>query len=1006
MTGPVIPKPSKPPKKRLSLPPIPDALTSFKKDARDIAARSTKGLALTGGALTGKGCAGCSLSVKGEMRNNVAVITNRKKLLVIGSSVTAEDYQMRRLFAGSTGNIIREVIGETVLAAGAGAPVDWLNRNVAYTKAVRCRGNATVAEAHACWKHLETDIHRIDPDVILVAGHLAFSVIMAKTWADDVTNSTPYHGMTFPLLIAGRTRLVVTTVDPVDALKVLPQKFKNAAEEQSSEMFFFKDDIRVATQAVIDDIKVPDVDWKRYLFPFYDSYSPTVKQIREGVYVKGERLLMVEDAIQGFDVAREWVDRMLSTGVPGTNIGFDIETSGLKPYGGSVMLSYAISDGYYTVSVLVDHYSVRRQRDKVNKSLQLLKYFLLHKTDYVLCAHNLAFEMEWMFFYFGASVARKRRMYDDQSQFFACTMAAKWRIAAERHTRHMSLDAVTCQGLGFDLKAMYAIDREKMDLYQPRILLEYNAGDAIVVPYIIEEQIFTMEEILRNIEPYKVSIGGILSYSIMAGHGIPVNLDAANALAAPFLKELEELEKDIAETATYKSFAAAKGRPPVWQSPDDMAYILYDMFEMPKVYNKKTGQLSTDKHVISQYESQLPDLQLVVLYKEMRRFIDVTVSSLVHGKSAAGDIVTSPDGMIHPSVMIFKIPTDRTSTSPNIQNGSKRNKRFKKARDVYGISQNNAKFKNKTLILADSAQVDFRMAGLSCLDYQFINATRNDLDIHATMAQHWAALDPLSFARIAVYLGVPDTLYHDANPDNKKVLKEMRQRVKSGLVFARIYRAGLGTIARTLETTLSIAGKLVAILDGMFPRIATWHDDLQEFYRKHKCIRSITGNLLWGSLNFGDIFNYGIQSATAYVVKHAMRELTIKHGLQLVAEVHDELVFLADDSEVNDLIPVIGKAFCNIPDEWTKAVPLGCEVSVSDPQSYGNGWGSIKEVAKYSSKDFGWKETPIEDYEIFYRRQFEDIQRRPIYYIGSKSAYEKRYITNPNNPTDAGTILA
>ncbi len=293
------------------------------------------------------------------------------------------------------------------------------------------------------------------------------------------------------------------------------------------------------------------------------------------------------------------------------------------------------------------------------------------------------------------------------------------------------------------------------------------------------------------------------------------------------------------------------------------------------------------------------------------------------------------------------------------------------------------KYKGKTLLLADAAQIDFRMAGVSCLDANFIRATRNDLDIHATMAAHWASLDPMSFARIAVYLGVPDHLYHTENPDNKKVLKEMRQRVKSGLVFARIYRAGLSTIARTLETTVDVAGKLVDILDGMFPRIAQWHDDLQKFYQENKCIRSVTGNLLWGPLNFGDIFNYGIQHATSYVVKHAMRELTLEHELQLVAEVHDELVFLVDESEVKDLIPVIGTAFCALPFEWSKVVPLGCEVSVSGTQEYGNGWGSVNEVAKYSSKDFGWVETPIEDYEIFYERQFAPMQRRPLYFLGA-----------------------
>ena len=667
-----------------NLKPPPGEMKSLHKDVRDYSKAARKGTSVSGDSFTGKGCSVCSLSVTGVMKNNVAVVTNKRRLLIVGSSITSEEYQTRRLFTGKSGNIIREEISAVVLQAEAGAPVDWISRNVTYTKAVRCAGNASVAEAHACWKYLEQDIAAVDPDVILVMGGIDFNIIMTQTWANESVDSTLHHGMVFPLRLAGRSRLVVTTVDPIDALKERNKGKGRDANEQTSEMFFFRDDIRIAAQLVVEGVTPPNVDWRRYLFPFHSDYTPTVVQVAEGVTIKGERLLMVENVDNGYDLAKQWIDRMLSTGIPSTEIGFDIEATGLKPYD-SLMLSYAISDGYYTVSVLVDHYSVRHLRDRVARSIELLRYFLLSDVDYVLCAHNLLFEMEWMFYFFGGAVARKRKKEVDQSKFFACTMAGKWRVAPDRHNRHMSLDAVTCQSFGFDLKAMYEVDRTKMELYQPQLLLEYNAGDAIVVPYIVREQRYVMKHVLQNVDPYIISIGGILSYSIMAGHGIPVNLRAAKALADPFRKELEELELDIANTTTYKDFAAAKGRPPVWQSSDDMAYILYEMYEMPKVFNKKTGQLSTDKHVIAQYEEQLPDLQLVVQYKEMKRFLDVTVSALVHGRSASGETVTYRDGMIHPFIRAFSIPTDRTATTPNIQNGSKRNKRFKKARDVYGV---------------------------------------------------------------------------------------------------------------------------------------------------------------------------------------------------------------------------------------------------------------------------------------------------------------------------------
>ena len=143
------------------LKPPPKGMGELRKDVKDYTKTQRKGLRTSGDSFTGKGCTVCSLSNNGGVGNNVSFRTNRRPLAIVGSNITEEEYKSGRLFSGKTGNLIREIMISTLIRSACELPNEWIDQNVAYLKAVRCKGVATVAEAHACWKHLELSLIHI-----------------------------------------------------------------------------------------------------------------------------------------------------------------------------------------------------------------------------------------------------------------------------------------------------------------------------------------------------------------------------------------------------------------------------------------------------------------------------------------------------------------------------------------------------------------------------------------------------------------------------------------------------------------------------------------------------------------------------------------------------------------------------------------------------------------------------------------------------------------------------
>lgn len=900
---------------------------------------------------------------------------------------------------------------------------DYLLDTISYTSATRCGKSPapTLEDAAICYKFLKEEILRIKPKVIIASGELAASMLCPAARLEPFYISY-YRNTTYRITIDTHSCYLINSLSFYDLDKPpVINKFGKEVEDTETPLLI-SNVIHYAIQ-YMEDSYVHTINPTRTLFPFVNTEAV---EIQKGVSKKTGELYLFKDLTIEANVTL--LKELLAKIKLSKLVGFDYETNSLRPYfSGSKILSYSLSDGITTVSVLVNHITLPlSKKGKVHNSeiaLKVLKDFLSEE-GFKIIAHNLLFEMEWSLFFFGKSILKKVKndLYFDH---FVDTMLFKFFLPCStiaRDSRLLSLDDISLQKLGIPLKSLYKMDRRNMFSYSIDTLLEYNAGDAIVLPYIYN---YFMEEaehyqVLPTVKSFSEVI---IATALIHYHGMPVNREALNKIKIPLEEKLKELELKILSSSFGEAFREKFAKNINVISTSDMAWVLYTYYNLPKQFNPKTNQLSVDKTVLNQYVNQVPDIQLIIDYKACSSFISKTLSTLSTGKTPQGAIVYEPSkGKIHFSLNPIGTETGRSSGGGgfNSQNIPKRGG-LSKARDIFGFVED-----DKLIIKTDAAQIDGRNAAAASADMNFIERINNNLDIHRFMATHVAIVSPSRFkltqsqlsdkdlsSIVTIYIKqdnkdhtdkniikkYTDTLkkeislietFEENSSDSiiseymKLIVKKIRDFVKAGLVFARIYRASANTISRNMQVSIEEANTLINILEAEIPNLPKWHKDLERFYSKYHAIRGFTGTIFYGPLDYGNIFNYTIQHGTRYFINKVMGKLAKANvngefkGI-LCNEVHDEVTVIMSRKEFEDneqyVIDMLGRAFCIHEEDFFNMVSYGAEISISVPNEYGyHGWKTVKEIAVVTSKDYGWTPKFTEkEIQKMYERQFKPI---------------------------------
>jgi DNA polymerase-1 len=258
-----------------------------------------------------------------------------------------------------------------------------------------------------------------------------------------------------------------------------------------------------------------------------------------------------------------------------------------------------------------------------------------------------------------------------------------------------------------------------------------------------------------------------------------------------------------------------------------------------------------------------------------------------------------------------------SSQSPNLQNIPTQTERGRKIRNAF-IADG-----GKVLLAFDYSQIELRISAILSRDPALTSAFRNKEDIHLAVAQ--AVFSVPAFG----------------------VTKEMRRAAKV-INFGILYGMGVNALQASLESSREEAKKF---LENYFSKFKV----LAEYLEESKAAARIKGysETLFGRRRYFDALNSSIQyiraaaerqavnapiqGTAADIVKLAM--IRADNVAPLILQVHDELVYEVEESEVKKVAPKIKEIMENVlPVKLSHGVPILVDVSV------GKNWGEMNPV--------------------------------------------------------------
>jgi len=395
-------------------------------------------------------------------------------------------------------------------------------------------------------------------------------------------------------------------------------------------------------------------------------------------------------------------------------------------------------------------------------------------------------------------------------------------------------------------------------------------------------------------ESLLMDVEGKLIYvlSAMERSGIKVDTNALSGLSVGLAEEIIAIEKGVYESA---------GEQFNMSSPMQLGKILFEKLKLdPKAKKTKTGQWATGEEVLSRLVDEHPIVSQILDFREMQKLKSTYIDALPQ--------LIGPDGRVHTSFNQAVAATGRlSSTNPNLQNIPIRTARGREIRKAFVAGDS-----NRLILSADYSQIELRMMAHFAEDATMIQAFREGKDIHTITASKIFKVEL------------------------DKVDSDMRRKAKTAN-FGIIYGISAFGLSQRLSIPRKEAADLIEAYFVEFASIKKYMDRVIHVAQEQEFVSTILGrrrylpdinsrNQTQRGFAERNAINAPIQGSAADMIKLAMINLhdwmkaeNLKS--KMVLQVHDELVFDADKSEI-DLLKE------KVPYFMSNAIPLLVPVEV------------------------------------------------------------------------------
>ncbi|MDR9374922.1 MAG: DNA polymerase I [Schleiferiaceae bacterium] len=427
----------------------------------------------------------------------------------------------------------------------------------------------------------------------------------------------------------------------------------------------------------------------------------------------------------------------------------------------------------------------------------------------------------------------------------------------------------------------------------PECIAEYAGEDADLtykLKLVLDEKLEgKLREVFENIE---MPLVPVLAH--MESEGINLDVEALRQLSKTLTEDIQNLDTEIHQLAGGIDFNIA--------SPRQLGEVLFDKLQLKKKPKKtKSGQYATSEDVMLELAAEHDIAQKVLDYRQLQKLKNTYVDALP-------DLINPRTQRVHTSFNQAVAATGRLSSqNPNLQNIPIRTERGRLVRQAF-IPRD----AQHRILAADYSQIELRLIAELSGEENMMTAFREGADIHAATAAKVFQVKP------------------------EAVTREQRSNAKT-VNFGIIY--GVSAYGLSQQTSLS-RGEAAEIIKSYFqsyPAISRYIEEQKEIARRQGYVETITGRRRYlrdiNSRNptvrghaERNAVNAPIQGSAADIIKRAMIQivpLLRDTRTRMLLQVHDELVFDAHRTEIEDLSPRIQEIMQNAA---TTQVPLEVEV--------------------------------------------------------------------------------
>jgi DNA polymerase-1 len=419
---------------------------------------------------------------------------------------------------------------------------------------------------------------------------------------------------------------------------------------------------------------------------------------------------------------------------------------------------------------------------------------------------------------------------------------------------------------------------------------EYSAEDADVtlrLHYALYPRVEALAPLKKVYETIEMPLVPVLA--AIEQRGVKVDVGLLRTISAELATRMEEYVQRAYEEA---------GGEFNLGSPKQLGAILYEKLQLPVLGKTPKGEPSTAEDVLEELAAQHPLPRLILDWRALQKLRSTYTELLPQA-------VNPRTGRIHTSYHQAVAATGRLSSSdPNLQNIPIRTAEGRRIREAFVAEPGNL------LLAIDYSQIELRLMAHFSGDPRLQHAFVSGQDIHQATA--------------AEVFGLP---LDQVGADQRRAAKAIN--------FGLIYGMSAFGLARQLAIPRGEAQDYITRFFGRYPGVKHFMDTTRIRAKEAGYVETLFGRRLYlkdiNSRNQGlrqyaerTAINAPLQGTAADLIKLAMLDLArylaeTAPRVQMIMQVHDELVFEGPEAALREIAPKLADRMCRIA---PLAVPL------------------------------------------------------------------------------------